>query len=200
MRGLQLELLARLERDEPHRRAAPGFRDRLGIVEVVLVRLHKGLHVLRWVDPNLVPRVREDPAPMLGPAAGLHGHDRPWRRRGERTQFCAGESLLQDDGAVAVETDEVKPALAEVDADDVGLGAHLSPPPGYRPAIVGEEGQTIPLRRRDESGRVPGAAPTAQLRSRQIATERESTKPAKVDCPRLTLWLIRSGQARTARL
>ena len=46
MDGLQVQLVVRLDRDEAHVMSVDSFRDGLGIEEIVLVRLYKGLYEL----------------------------------------------------------------------------------------------------------------------------------------------------------
>jgi len=48
MQRLQVELIGRLGRDEPHRRSLHRLGDRLGITEIVLLSLVVRAHVSRW--------------------------------------------------------------------------------------------------------------------------------------------------------
>jgi hypothetical protein len=45
--GLEIELVRRFQRHEPHRRPLHGFSNRFGIQQIILLRCHKRLDELR---------------------------------------------------------------------------------------------------------------------------------------------------------
>ncbi len=67
MQHLQIDLMRLLYPDEPHRRSGRSFRDRLGIDNVVLVRLHVELDELS----------RDDAAIMADSRSFLASHCEP---------------------------------------------------------------------------------------------------------------------------
>ena len=76
MHRLQVELLLRLDGDEAHVLLGHGFGDRLGIDEVVLVRLAIGLHELRGNEPYFVSLLAQSAGEKMRSAAGLDADQR----------------------------------------------------------------------------------------------------------------------------
>jgi len=72
-----LGLLA-LGSDKAHGRALGRLADRLGISGIVLLALHERLDVSRWDQPDHMPERADLARPMMGAAAGLHGHRAGW--------------------------------------------------------------------------------------------------------------------------
>jgi hypothetical protein len=61
-------------RHEAHGRALGRFTDRLRIGGIVLLALDEGLHVSRWDQPHGMTELADLARPVMGAAAGLHGH------------------------------------------------------------------------------------------------------------------------------
>jgi hypothetical protein len=154
MQRLQVELVARLDGHELHRRPLHRLGDRFGIVEVVLLTFGIGAHVSRRHQPSLMPQTDQLAGKMVRPDASLHA-DEAGRQIGEAALDLAARPLLpQHDAAVAVMADDVERVLADMDADDGDLGAcclghgvlHLMQPQVQRGSLAGQEhGRTIPL-------------------------------------------------------
>jgi hypothetical protein len=109
--------------DELHRRSLHSFRNRLGIVEVVLLPLGIGPHILRRHQPRVVPEPAELAGEMMRPHACLHA-DETRRHVGEpRLDLTARPFLAQHDRTALVMADDVERVLADVDADHGDLGA-----------------------------------------------------------------------------
>jgi hypothetical protein len=72
---LEIQLLDRLQWHEPHRRPLDGLANRLGIQQIVLVRLDERLHVLRRNQPHVVSLRDQNPSEVVRAAAGLHPHE-----------------------------------------------------------------------------------------------------------------------------
>ena len=118
MQRLELELLGRFERHEPHARSTRGFGSRLGVVEIVLVRLHVRLHILGRHQAYFVAGLGEEAAPVLRTRTGLHRHHRPRRRRREGAQLRPVHLLPEDHGAVPIQAGIL--ACLPGDPPDVG--------------------------------------------------------------------------------
>src|SRR3954447_10246957 len=74
MQRLNIQLILRFDRNEPHRWPLNSFRNRFGIGVIVLLRLHKGPDVLSWNQPHPVPAFLQLTAEIVCAAAGLHAH------------------------------------------------------------------------------------------------------------------------------
>ena len=61
--------------------------------EVVLVRLHEGLHKLGWNQPDIVPLLVQRPAEEVSPGARLHADQRALHVRGISQQLLLRELL-----------------------------------------------------------------------------------------------------------
>jgi len=73
-------LLGRLHRDEAHGRTACCLGDSLGIGHVILLARHKGLHISRRDETDLMPERRNLPGPVMSAPARLHGNHGLWHR------------------------------------------------------------------------------------------------------------------------
>ena len=102
MQSLQVELIGRLGGDKLHRRSLHSFRNRLGIVEVVLLPLGVGPHILRRHQPRVVSKPAELAGEMMRPHACLHA-DETGRHVGEpRLDLTARPLLAQHDRATPI--------------------------------------------------------------------------------------------------
>ena len=82
MNGLQLELILCLDRDKTHVLAFHSFGDGFGIDEVVLVRLHEGLHKLRCDQPHIMALLAQLAAQKMCSRTGLQTDERRRHVRG----------------------------------------------------------------------------------------------------------------------
>ena len=78
MARLQVELLLTLLAHPAQVGAEGGFCDRLGVVVVVLLTLHEGLHIDRWNDARLVAEHAQGSADEMGAEARFHADDTRW--------------------------------------------------------------------------------------------------------------------------
>ena len=123
MQRLKVELIGRLGGDELHRRALHRLGDRFGIVEVVLLPLRIGPHILCRHQPGIVAERGELAGEMMRPDACLHA-DEARREVGQsRLDLTARPLLAQHDRTALVMADDVERVLADVDADYGDLGA-----------------------------------------------------------------------------
>ena len=123
MQSLQVELIGRLRRYELHCRALHRFGDRFCIVEVVLLPLRIGPHILCRHQSGIVPKGGELAGEMMRPDASLHADETGRYVSEPRLDLTARPLLTQDDRATAIVADDVERVLADVDADYGDLGA-----------------------------------------------------------------------------
>ena len=146
--GLQFELFDGLQGDASHAGAATGFRDRRRVVEVVLVGLEIRCHELRRQNADLVSRPREDPTPILragtrASVATMHrGTVTAYAASCARFSLCATRSRLVHPNR-SDKTNSSRGRSRRL----LALASWLLLSVSRLPAIVREEGQTIPLRR-----------------------------------------------------
>ncbi len=76
MDRLQVQLVVGFDRNKAHVLAFNRLSDGLGIHEVVLVRLHKGLHELGCDQPNIVALLAQCPTQEMSPGASLQADQR----------------------------------------------------------------------------------------------------------------------------
>jgi len=72
VKRLHVELILPFQFDEPHRRPRRCFRDPFSVAIVVLVRLDIRADVFGRHQPDVVTAGGEQPAEVMGAAAGLH--------------------------------------------------------------------------------------------------------------------------------
>jgi hypothetical protein len=104
-------------------RATGGLRDRLGVVVVVLLSLHEGLHVDGLNDPRLVAKGAQGAADEVRAQAGLHADDAGWKsleRVGERQAL---DLAPEGDRAFRAEADEGEDVFTNVDPMAASAGA-----------------------------------------------------------------------------
>lgn len=116
VQALHVELLLRLQRHEAHGRARGRLGDRLGIAVVVLLRLDVGADVLGRHQPDGVPLHGEQPAEVVGAAAGLHRHHAGRQLGRQADNRLSPRTPSQHHRPGRVEADETAAVLAEVDA------------------------------------------------------------------------------------
>src|SRR5690606_20730470 len=75
MAGLQVELLLALLAHGAQVGAKGGLCDRLGIVVVVLLTLHEGLHIDRWNDARLMAELAQRTTDEMGAETRFHADD-----------------------------------------------------------------------------------------------------------------------------
>src|SRR5580698_8705065 len=71
MKALKILLLDRFLRNEAHLRSGDRLADRLGIVGIVLLRLHIRLDELRRHQSDRMPKPANHPCPIMRTSAGL---------------------------------------------------------------------------------------------------------------------------------
>ena len=118
---LQVLLLDRLHRDEPHRRSAHRFADRLRVAEIILVRLHVRLDELCAHHTGVVPELPKHSRPMMRSATGFEPDQVRRLLRHEAFQPTPGELLLDHHLPVPVHAADVKRRPAEIDTDSSNL-------------------------------------------------------------------------------
>ena len=122
MVGLQIKFVLRLLTDDPQVRPQRGFGDGLGVVVVVLLPLHEGLHVDCRNDPRLMSKAAQRSADKMRAEAGLQPDD------ARRQLFeCLGQRQPLDlaaegDFAITAKSDEMKHILADIDPDHGNVG------------------------------------------------------------------------------
>ena len=134
-------------------RATAAFGNRLGIVEVVLLPLGIGPHVLGGHQASIVSERREPAAEVMRPDTGLHA-DEARRHVGEPGFHLATRPFLpQHDGAAPIQADDVERVLPDIDADHGNRGPRCLPHGvllsiallTVYPLSEQEHGRTIPL-------------------------------------------------------
>jgi hypothetical protein len=151
MQRLQIDLLGPSDLDEAHGWSANRFGDRLRIEGVVLVRLDERLDESRRHDSGIMAALDQLACQPLRARTGFHADQRRSRGRKEEEDIRAGEPCPLYDRAVAVEGDQVKAVLADVDTvgrgQVTGLGHQVSSIAEVRPSHVRRRcaGRTIPL-------------------------------------------------------
>src|ERR1700677_4759833 len=93
MDRLQIQLIVRLDRNEAHVLAFHRLGDRLRVDEVVLVRLHEGLHKLGRNQPDIVPLLAQRTAEEVSAGARLQADQRGLHVRGVSQQLLLRELL-----------------------------------------------------------------------------------------------------------
>jgi len=124
MQRLQVELVIGLDRHETHVLARHRLRDRLGIEEVVLVRLEERFYELRGNEAHVVALVAQRGTDEVCARTGLNADQRPRKVRRVNQQLLARELLPHDNFAVRVQRNQVKGGLAQINAD--GSDLHLT--------------------------------------------------------------------------
>ena len=99
MDRLQIDLLHRLERHEPHGRPLDGLANRLGVQQIILVRLDE-LHVLRRDQSHVVSLRGENPSEVVRATAGLHPHE-TGRKVRQRSNQLRARTLSPNDNPTA---------------------------------------------------------------------------------------------------
>src|SRR6266851_9037560 len=72
MQSLQVQLLLRLDRHKTHSRSLHRFGNGFGIQVVALVRLHVGLHILRWHQSHFMTLFAQCPPQKVSSTTSLH--------------------------------------------------------------------------------------------------------------------------------
>src|SRR5258706_8260188 len=119
VQGLQIQLVIGLDRHEAHRRPCDSLSDRLGIDIVALVRLHVGLHILRWSQPHLMSLFPQGSAKKMRASAGFHANQLDAYVGCEAQQLAARELLAHHNLAVQVKPYQMKNGLSKINADRV---------------------------------------------------------------------------------
>ncbi len=122
--GLELELLAGLDRHEAH--AQP--RDRLGIGEFVLLLADIWLRILRRHQPRVMPHLRKRATDLLRAGTRLHADEAGCQVAEKGEDLGPGTPPALHDPPVPVHTDQVKDVLPKVDPDDANPGPGWLPP------------------------------------------------------------------------
>jgi hypothetical protein len=117
MDRLQIELLHRLERHEPHGRPLDGFANRFGIQQIILLRLDERLHVLRRDQSHVVSLRGQNPSEVVRATAGFHPHETGRKVRQRSNQLRPRALSPNDNPAARIKPDEVNAVLADVNAD-----------------------------------------------------------------------------------
>lgn len=110
-------LLDGLDRNKTHRRPGHCLADGLGIGCVVLVPLDIGLDVLGRDQADLVSKLGQLTAPMMGAATGFHANQARWQAGEEGLHLGSGQLLAQDRSALCIGTVNLKPALGQIEPD-----------------------------------------------------------------------------------
>jgi hypothetical protein len=199
---LKVELIGGLNGNELHCRPLHRFGNRLGIVEVVLLPLGIGPHILCRHQSGIVPERGELAAEMMCPDASLHADQTGWEVGEPRLDLTSRPLLANDDRAAAIMADHVERVLADVDADYGDLGAcclgHGRAPvdaaPAQRGSLAGQEhGRTIPLPGSQRVERVPrvgrysanfpiGGAPQTPMMANSFLMRRHCAQCRNVPC------------------
>ena len=136
MDGLQVQLVIGLDRYKAHVLALDGFGDGLGVHEIVLVGLHKGLHELGCDQPHVMALIPQRPAEEVRSRARLRANQRGLQVRRECQQLLLCELLPNENLAGSSQRDKVKGGLAQIDADFIQFHGpppcHLLYPAGLR--------------------------------------------------------------------
>src|ERR1039458_2636498 len=93
---LQVQLIIGLDRDKTHVLPLDGLRDRLCVDEVVLVRLHEGLHELSWYQLDIVTLLPQRASEKVRSGAGLKPNQRCREVRGIDQKLLPVELLPHD--------------------------------------------------------------------------------------------------------
>lgn len=107
MQRLDVRLHVALDRLEAHRRPRRSLRDLLGIVFVVLVRLHIGPHIFRLHQTDRVAQGAEHPPKMMRAAACFHRHDARLHLPNEIRNAITTKATAQNNCATLVQPDEM---------------------------------------------------------------------------------------------
>jgi hypothetical protein len=118
VQGLQVELILALLGDGAQVRPQGSFRDRLGIVVVVLLPFVERLDVDRRDDPRLEAHSAQCPADEMRAQAGLHADDATRKLLEGAGQGKTLDLLPQDALAIRIEPDEMEDVLPDIDAND----------------------------------------------------------------------------------
>ena len=110
-----------LHGDKAHCRTRRRLRDRLGVSCIVLLALHKRLHIDRWYQPHLMPELANLPAPAMCRCASLHRHCAARLRRQKRQEMRSRQLLAKHHRSVRCSAMRLKNPLCEIDADDANL-------------------------------------------------------------------------------
>jgi hypothetical protein len=86
-----------LDRYVTHPRPAHSLGDRLSIDVVVLVGLHKRLHILSRHQPHIVPLITQCATKVMRASAGFHPYQ-PHLQVGRKTQQLGTRELLPNHG------------------------------------------------------------------------------------------------------
>jgi len=97
------------------------FGDRLGVGDVVLVRLHVGFDELRCHQAHGMTEPLQCAGPVMGTGASLHA-DQAWRQvREERRHLITPKLLAQHRSAALIDRVYLEHALCQIDANSRNL-------------------------------------------------------------------------------
>jgi hypothetical protein len=108
-------LLRAFHRDEAHRRTRRCLGDGFGVRHVVLLPLHKRLHVNRRDQTNLVALGLNVARPTVRAGAGLHRHQAPRLGRQKGQKLNPGNLLAKSHRSISARSVDLKHMLRQVD-------------------------------------------------------------------------------------
>src|SRR5579864_2615534 len=143
MYGLDIDLLYGSQRHSAHAGQPPYLCQCCGIVEVVLLRLHKGPNVLSRDQSNIVPMTGRKPSQVLCSAAGLDRDDAGGIGRKQPVQLLASELLAKQHTPCITQPHDMKPPLPDINPECHSLhGVSFC---GEAAAVSDYAERTIPL-------------------------------------------------------
>src|SRR6185312_6453215 len=143
MYGLDIDLLYGSQRHSAHAGQPRYLCQCCGIVEVVLLRLHKGPNVLSRDQSNIVPMTGRRPSQVLCSAAGLDRDDAGGIGRKQPVQLLASELLAKQHTPCITQPHDMKPPLPDINPECHSLhGVSFC---GEAAAVSDYAERTIPL-------------------------------------------------------
>jgi hypothetical protein len=106
-----------LHRHEPHAGALRRFANRLGIVRVVLLPLHKRLYIGGRDQPNLMAKLGELTGPVMRSTACLQRYRATRLRCEETKQLSPADPLAKYRSTPLIRSVNVKDVLGDIQTD-----------------------------------------------------------------------------------
>jgi len=129
VQALHVELLVALQIDKAHSWAGRGFRYRLGIPIVVLLRLHVRTNIFGRHQPYIVAMLTKLTAKMMGAATGFHRHQTGRHSRRQLQHAVPTHPAPQQHFPCLVQPDDAANVLSKIDTKNLDLIHRLTSVP-----------------------------------------------------------------------